>query len=44
MYVKDEANLEKLHNRGPKMADVATFIRDSVISVTGEYDVTEMTE
>ena len=26
------------------MADVATFIRDSVISVTSWYDVTEMTQ
>ena len=32
-----------LHNVGPNMADFATFIRDSVISVTDEYDVTEMT-
>jgi hypothetical protein len=35
--------LATLHNVGPNMADFATFIRDSVISVTDEYDVTEMT-
>ena len=33
-----------LHNVGPNMADFATFIRDSVISVRDEYDVTEMTQ
>ena len=33
-----------LHNPEPKMADVATFIRDSVISVMAEYDITEMTQ
>ena len=33
-----------MHNVGPNMADFATFIRDSVISVTEKYDVTEMTQ
>ena len=33
----------KLHDIGPNMADFATFIRDSVISVTDECDVTEVT-
>jgi hypothetical protein len=36
--------LATLHNVGPNMADFVTFIRDSVISVTDEYDVTEMTQ
>ena len=36
--------LATLHNVGPNMADFLTFIRDSVISVTDEYDVTEMTQ
>jgi hypothetical protein len=33
-----------LHGIGPNMADFATFIRDSVISVTDECDVTEVTQ
>ena len=36
--------LATLHGIGPKMADFATFIRDSVISVTDECDVTEVTQ